>query len=60
MGVGEKKERKVILIVYGKFFSFNCKMPTWHVRIGKCKHQSFTPNRIEFNLKKKVTLLDQL
>ena len=38
MGVGEKKERKVILIVYGKFFSFNCKMPTWHVRIGKCKH----------------------
>ena len=32
MGVGEEeKERKEILIVCGKFFSFSCKMSTWHV-----------------------------
>ena len=43
MGVGEEeKERKEILIVCGKFFSFSCKMSTWHVQIGGCKTQFYT------------------
>jgi hypothetical protein len=43
MGVDvEEREKKVILIVCGKVFSFSCKIPMWHVRIGGCKHQFYT------------------
>jgi hypothetical protein len=51
MGVdAEEREKKVILIVCGKVFSFSCKIPMWHVRIGGCKHAVLHPIRIEFNL----------
>ncbi len=51
MGVGEEeREKKVILIVCSKFFSFSCKISTWHVRIGGCKHGGLHSIRTEFNL----------
>jgi hypothetical protein len=51
MGVGEEeREKKVILIVCSKFFSFSCKISTWHIWIGGCKHGGLHSIRTEFNL----------